>query len=280
MNHFFKNLILFCISLILIASIILVYSHYIGTSGLNVKEQAIHYENLSKDIYGLKFVHISDIHYGRTIHEKELENLVKQINLTKPDILVFTGDLIDKDTQLSSEEENKIIEILKKIDVNIGKYAVMGDHDQENFDHLIVSSGFTNLNDQYETIYFNATDYILIAGINTNNNKNDKIKEVLSYIETSEVKPNYSILLLHKPDVIDQIDYSKFNLILAGHSHNGQIRIPGIGAILKWKGSQKYYDSHYTLNNSELYISGGLGVAEINFRLFNHPSFNLYRLVN
>ena len=164
--------------------------------------------------------------------------------------------------------------------MNIGKYAVMGDHDQENFDHLIVSSGFTNLNDQYETIYFNATDYILIAGINTNNNENDKIKEVLSYIETSEVKPNYSILLLHKPDVIDQIDYSKFNLILEGHSHNGQIRIPGIGAILKWKGSQKYYDSHYTLNNSELYISGGLGVSEINFRLFNHPSFNLYIIVN
>ena len=77
----------------------------------NSSEQAIHYESLSKDIYGLKIVHISDIHYGRTIHEKELENLVKQINLTKPDILVFTGDLIDKDTQLSSEEENKIIEI-------------------------------------------------------------------------------------------------------------------------------------------------------------------------
>ena len=70
-----------------------------------------------------------------------------------------------------------------------------------------------------------------------------------------------------------------FNLILAGHSHAGQVRLPFIGALILPEGAQKYYDSHYKLDNSDLYISNGLGVSNFNFRLFNTPSYNVYRLI-
>lgn len=283
MNHFLKRFISFCIFLILIVTAILLYSHYIGTTGLNINEYAIHNSSISNDIYGLKIVQITDIHYGRTVHESELKKMVEKINLTKPDIVVFTGDLIDKDTTLTEDEEKKVIEILSNIDADIGKYAISGDQDDsnQNYWNLMENSGFINLDDTYQTIYFNSSDYILLAGIHTNeNNIENKTKEVLNYIETSELKPNYTILLLHKPDYIDLFDSSKFNLILAGHSLNGQIRLPILGALIKPNGAKKYYESHYSLNSNDIYISSGLGTTEISFRLFNHPSFNLYRLIN
>lgn len=280
-----KRIIIFCLLFIIISCSILLYSHYIGTSGLITNEFNIKYSSISENIYGLKIVHISDIHYG-TVNEEELQNLVKKINLTKPDIVVFTGDLIDSEIDITSEEEQMISNYLNEIDANIGKYTIKGNEDikNKNWDIIMENGGFINLNDNYKNIYFNDKDYILLVGMSSNYNNsdkiNDKIKETLNDLETSEKKPNYSILIMHEPDFIDSIDYSKFNLVLAGHSHNGQIIIPGIGGIIKPKYAQKYNEKYYKLNTTEFYISGGLGTSQIDFRLFNRPSFNLYRLVN
>ena len=71
----------------------------------------------------------------------------------------------------------------------------------------------------------------------------------------------------------------KPNLILAGHSHNGQIRLPIIGGLTKFEEAKKYSNSKYNIDNTTLFISGGLGTSKYEFRLFNHPSINFYRLV-
>ena len=83
---------------------------------------------------------------------------------------------------------------------------------------------------------------------------------------------------MHEPDFIDNLNYSYFNLILAGHSHNGQINIPLFGAVTTPEYAKKYYDSYYKVGNSELYISSGLGTSNYNFRFCNKPSINFYRL--
>ena len=62
------------------------------------------------------------------------------------------------------------------------------------------------------------------------------------------------------------------------HSHNGQIRLPGIGALYTPNGSKKYYDNYYDLDETPLYISSGIGVSIVNYRLFNKPSINFYRI--
>ncbi len=283
---FIKKFIIFLLLTIVIIGSIIFYSRYIGTSGIFINEYKIVNKNLSNDFYGLKIVHISDLHYGRTINEKELNELVEKINLTKPDMVVLTGDLIDKDTNLTENDIEIISTAFNKIDVTIGKYAIKGNHDYnfEKWDILIENSGFVNLNDKYELIFANENDYILLSGMSTNVygdlSVKEKVKIFEDFINNSEIKPNYSILLMHEPDFIDDFDYNNFNLILAGHSHNGQIRLPIIGAIIKPNYGKKYYDSYYELKNTDLYISNGLGVSEINFRLFNRPSFNLYRLTN
>ncbi len=281
-----KRFIIFLIFFILIITGTLLYSRYIGTTGLNIKEYRLTYKKLTDDFYGLKIIHLTDIHYGRTIHKKELDHIKKEVNLMKPDIIVFTGDLIDKDTKLSKEDLKIINAFLNGLEANIGKYAITGNHDYgfKNYDIILENGGFTNLNDKYELIYTNTTNNILLAGVSTNIYGKKTIKEKLNdtfeYLKNTDNKPVLSILIMHEPDFIDDIDYSKFNLVLAGHSHNGQVRLPFVGALIKPNYAQKYYDEHYKIKNTDLYISSGIGVSEVNFRLFNRPSVNLYRLTN
>ena len=87
---------------------------------------------------------------------------------------------------------------------------------------------------------------------------------------------SYKIMLTHAPDVIDKLDTMP-DLILAGHSHNGQVRIPFMPPLFKVNGARIYNDEKYVLDNSLLYISGGVGTSRYPLRLFNKPSINLYR---
>ena len=75
-----------------------------------------------------------------------------------------------------------------------------------------------------------------------------------------------------------EFDYSKFNLILAGHNQGGIIKLPIIGGIILPKNNYLYGLDYYKKKDTNIYISNGLGNRDINFRLFNKPSFNFYRL--
>lgn len=266
----------------------LLYSRFISTKGLNVKEYKIVNEKITDNFHGLKVIHLTDVHYGTTINKKELTKLVNKINKIKPDIVVLTGDLLDKDTELSKKQQKELTSTLAKIETTIGKYAINGNHDYKykTFNTIIEKSGFINLNDTYDQIYKDGNNYILISGISTSLHGDKTIEEklentnnLLKEIPEDEKNDIYKILLVHEPDIIDKINI-KFDLVLAGHSHYGQIRLPLIGAIMTPELSKKYYDEHYSINNTELYISGGLGTSTIKFRFMNKPSINFYRITN
>ncbi len=289
-NVFFKKVIIFFIFLIIIISSILLYSRFIATKNIQIHEYKIVNKNFVDEYYGLKIVHISDIHYGRITFIKELNELVNKVNKTKPDIIIFTGDLIDQDTKITNEDADKISSVLSKMNANVGKYAINGNHDfyLKNWDLIIENSGFKILNDTYDLIYLKSDKYIMISGMSTNSygkkSINEKLNDSINFLKEKkdDEKPIYSILIMHEPDYVDDVNLNNYNLVLAGHSHNGQVRLPFIGA-LKFSlpmGSRKYYDNYYKVKNSDLYISNGIGTSKVNFRLFNRPSFNLYRFTN
>ena len=194
--------------------------------------------------------------------------------------------MIDRDTKLDDALKGEISEALSSINANVGKYAISGNHDSNfsEWESIINDSGFKNLNDTYELIYNDGYTPILLAGLSSNLNNQVDITErynkILEYSNNENIKELYKILLIHEPDYINNIDYSNFNLILAGHSHNGQVRVPFIGGIILPNGAKKYYKEHYKINNTDLYISSGIGTSGISFRLFNKPSINFYRLTN
>lgn len=268
--------------IIILISLFFVYSKHFGTNGLIVKEYAVVDSNLPNNFYGLKIVQISDIHYKVTTTKEELKDTIDEINLLKPDIVILSGDLFDNSITYSNKDYKDLTNILNNIDYTIGKYAIKGEHDLniKKWENIINDSNFINLNDNYEKIYYNGLDPILLIGINSNYKKNHIEKSLQNIYKEINEDIKYSILVLHEPDFIDKIDYSKFNLILAGHSHNGEINLPFIGGIIKNKYSKNYYKEYYELNNTKLYISSGIGTSKYKLRFLNKPSFNLYRLRN
>ena len=244
------------------------YSRYIETKLFRIKEYNIVNKKIPKNFNGFKILHITDIHYKITTDKSNLEKIIKIINLTKPDIVIFTGDLFDKDYKYTKKDLKDLESLLKKIDYNIEKIAIKGDSDNKDFNTVFENSNFKILNNSYELIYYKGNDPILIYNTDSKNN-------ILSEVNESY---KYSILLIHQPDNVTKIDLNNTNLILAGHSLNGQIVLPYFGGLIKQKGASKYYKEYYKINNSVMYISSGIGTVNYKFRLFNIPSVNLYRL--
>ncbi len=256
----------------------ILYMHFIGTKGLTVREYKIESASLPESFHGFKIVQFSDLHYLTTIHQKELDNMVDKINQLKPDIVVFTGDLIDYTKEPSETDINDLITSLNRIEVTTGLYAIKGNHDYEKdyFEKIFNETNFKILNNTYELIYYKGNTPILLTGLGSILQNDSDMDQAFSYDQEDNL---YTITLLHEPDVIDDI-VSKYSvdLALAGHSHNGQIRLPGIGAIMKVEEGKKYPNEQYEIGNTKLYVSGGLGTSMYEFRLFTRPSINLYRL--
>lgn len=275
----------FFIEITILISLVVAYSYYIEPKLLTFKEYNIKNENITENFQGFKIIHITDIHYGKNYNKEKMQKLISSINDQKPDIVVLTGDLIYKKTKMTIELSTEISDYLKQIDAKIGKYAINGDNDLkfDEWTNIINNGNFKNLNNTYDTIYKNGYSNLLIAGTSTFKDKisiNDKLNKTMEYVNSFEKDgPIFKILLTHEPDYIDDLNNNIFDLILSGHSLHGQIKIGPIPLLLK-KGAQKYVLSHYKIDNSDLYISNGLGTEDYNYRLFNTPSYNIYKLTN
>ena len=263
---------------ILVIALIILYARFIGTSGLIVKEYPLKTSYLPSSYDGFKIVHFSDLHYGSTVSLKEIKKLVSKINEQNPDLVIFTGDLIDQDYTLSEKERDKLIKELSNIDANIETLTVIGNHDYKNDDFNIITEALEwhFLDNTYEYVFNKSEIPIVFVGLDDLMLGSPDYNNAFSYL--NEIDGNYyTIVLGHEPDQIDEISNYDFNLFLSGHSHLGQVRVPLIGAVYTPYGSKKYYDEHYKVKNSELYISNGIGTSILKLRLFNRPSINLYR---
>lgn len=254
---------------ILICFLLFIYARYINTSGFVTHEVAVIDEALPQDYNGFKVVHFSDLHYGRTTFEEDLKKIVEEINYLSPDVIVFTGDLFDSDS-IRDEDIEIVTKYLKQLEARLYKFAVIGDYDQkylETYQSFLEESDFILLDNESYLLYDNSTEPINIVGL-TNTN------DILSLYDTDA----FTITLVHEPDLIKDIHNS--NVVLAGHSLGGQIKIPFVGGIIKQDGASNYIDDYYEVENQQLYISNGIGTQKFSFRMFNKPSINFYRFYN
>lgn len=281
-SHKFLNFIIF-LFLILIG--LFLYARYISTTGLIVKEYRIVNNKIPASFNGVKIVHISDVHYGNTTIMEDVKRLVKKVNEIEPDLIVFTGDLVADNYKLNTQDKNKLIEHFKSLDNNLGKYAVKGEEDELNdyFDSIMNQSEFKVLDNSFDLIYNKGLTPIYLGGTADSLKSTIDLNNTFKYYKAEKkgpYEPKYKVILTHEGDnASDIISYDKnTSLILAGHSHNGQIVIPFFGGSYLPNGSKKYSAPHYNVSGTEIFISSGIGTSTFDYRFLNKPSINLYRL--
>lgn len=264
--------------LIVFSFIILVfilYGFFLNPRDFKVVENKIVVDNLNESFNGFKILQISDLLIGSTKSVADLDKISSKVDDLKPDIIVFTGDIITDQYQLNSDELTKLKDFFKNIEPKLYKYAVMGDNDLkqiEVFQEIMKESDFFILDNESKYLFYQDNIPIKITGI-TNLDNINKALTIEDNLDTS-----LNLVITHYPDYADEISREKVDIILAGHSLKGQIRIPFWGGILKKENGNKYLNDYYEVNNTRLYISGGLGTEKIQFRTFNKPEINLYRL--
>lgn len=258
--------------IILIIILILLYGTYVEPNFIFVNEYDIKNKNIPNSFNNFKIAHFSDVLYKDDNDLDRLKDVRTKINDKKVDIIIFSGDLIKKDSKLTQKEIDKITKELAKMNSKYGKYYVTGDNDNKNelYDGIMQNSGFISINNFFDNIYSETSENILLIGLNT------KIDTSLLTNIINENKSSYKILVFHESDSFDEIKNYDVNLVLSSNSLNGQVNIPGIKKLFLDKNSNEYYEPYYKIKKKDFYISNGIGNDKINFRLLNNPSINFY----
>lgn len=265
----------FLIIFILLIGIVLLDGFFINSKGFKVVEESIEVASLENSFDGFKIMQISDFLIKNKNDLDNIKNIVKSINERKPDIVVFTGDLINSNNNLSDTDINNLTNILKDIDCTLYKYAIYGDNDLKNidvFNKVMTNSNFIIIDNESKYLFYKDVKPVKITGLKNNSD----ISKAL-YL-SDELDTTLNLVLTHNPDDIDLLSSDEEYVVLAGGSLKGQVRIPFFGGIIKKDGYKKYTESYYNIGNIKLYNSGGIGNNNVNFRLFNKPEINLYRL--
>lgn len=267
--------------IILLISLLFLYAKYVGIKGLIVKEYRIESNILTSNFSGIKIVHFSDLIYKSTVDKNDVKELISRINELKPDIVVFTGDLVNKNKKYKNEDIEFLEEQLLNIEATIGKYAIYGDADYsfEDYKTIMEKAKFNILNNSYDEIFYKNNDSMFIVGLPSSSKEEVKFEEAFSFYKEDE-KRKYIIVLAHDSKTIKLLDDTTYevDLILGGHSLNGSVVVPYYGGVFLDDLADKYYQEHYSKGITDIYISSGIGTNKYPYRIFNKPSINLYRL--
>ena len=265
-----KRIVISIIIIFLLVFFTFFYITTIGTTSLIVNEEAIVNQKIPKSFSGLKVIQFGDLHYSNNDLLKDVVNAITKRN---PYLILFTGDLLG-DEDLTPGNRKKLVKELKKLNATLGKYAVLGESDNDEALSILLDCGFTVLDDSNELIYNESNEPIMLVGLNTNN-------EVINYDKafTNYNVNIYTITIFHKPDYIDDfVEIYPVDLALAGHSHLGEIRIPYLLNLANKDYASKYINPYYEINNTKFYITSGIGTDTYDVRINARPSINFFRL--
>ncbi|MFV0498945.1 MAG: metallophosphoesterase [Bacilli bacterium] len=267
-----------CLYVFIILIIFVIYAIFIEPNRITHYDYFIKNEKIPDSFDGFKIIHLTDIHYGKNFGIKKMNKLVKEINSLDPDIIVITGDFLDKHATFTEQQKEKIIDGLNSFKASIGKYIITGNHEHKHsyFAKLIEKTNFKFLDNETDIIYNESYKKIAINGYESCTYKTSNFGKNSSFEDDL-----FTISLLHEPDCIkDVLDIQSSNLVLSGHSHGGQVKLPFIGAVVTPLLGQKYIEGSYQVNGATLYVSTGIGVSSITARFMNVPSYNVYRLIS
>ncbi|WP_102347110.1 metallophosphoesterase [Bacillus sp. Marseille-P3661] len=276
-RSFLKQLTSIGIGSFLLSSITYSYARYIEPKQLKIIKHELISTKIPKSFDGVRIILFSDTHLGHNYTIDQFSNLVETINEQVPDIILFTGDLIDAPNEYN--EINKVAPLLKNLRAPLGKFSIYGNHDHggygsEEIKKIMDTSNFELLVNQNRKVYNKMQDYIYISGLD------DAMLGRPDAVLAMEGLDNqtFNIMLAHQPDTIDDLLHFPIDIQLSGHSHGGQIQLPFYGPIFTPTGALRYYEGFYNVGQISLYVNRGIGTTRVPFRFLSTPELTVFVL--
>ncbi|HAF31242.1 MAG TPA: hypothetical protein DCG75_19560 [Bacteroidales bacterium] len=264
-----------------------------GRFNFRIENEKLSFQNLPADFNGFKIVQISDIHIGSFLgHENQVKSAIDLVNEQNPDVILFTGDLVNN----FAEELNGWIPILSKLKAKYGKFSILGNHDYgdyfdwkneaekaknlNNLKQAHADIGFRLLLNESEEIQFNGSNIALIGVENWGLPPFPQYGNLSLAMNGSADLP-FKILMSHDPSHWDAevIHRTDIDLTLSGHTHGMQFGIE-IGNI-KWSPVKYKYPRWaglYKEDNQYLYVNRGFGYIGFPGRIGMAPEITVLEL--
>ncbi|WP_134683190.1 metallophosphoesterase [Brevibacillus migulae] len=242
---------------------------------LEVHEMKLSLPRLPHSFEGFRICHFTDLHVGHYLDEVGLTRLVETITSCEPDLICFTGDLVDKDVN-SLEEAMPFLQNLK---APAGKFAVLGNHDYRTDAMAVIQAwkqaGFCVLRNQHAAVS-RAKERLYILGVDDVLYGDPQLEEALEGIPEAACK----ILLAHEPDYASTAAAYPIDLQLSGHSHGGRVRLPVVGHLLVPQLGSLYPDGYYDAGGSglQVFTSRGVGTTLMPVRFLCPPQIAMITL--
>lgn len=247
---------------------------------IDVTERTVASSRLPESFDGFKIIHVSDFH--NAFFGRQSRHLLDVIRRQKGDVILMTGDVIDR----RIPNFTRAVNFIHKLTKILPAYYVTGNHEAHYTEWMklkavIDASGMKDISNDAEKLY-KGRDYINLVGIHDpwffGYEGNPFILQrfrgqLVERIYHTVDEQDFSILMAHRPEYFNFYNKLPVDLVLSGHAHGGQIRLPYIkGLYAPHQGVlPKYSEGVHNKKDTTLSISRGVGNSRFPFRVFNHP---------
>jgi predicted MPP superfamily phosphohydrolase len=247
-----------------------IWAFFVEPNRLVVHRDAIVIDSWPKELGGLRIAMIGDVHTDtRYINEAKLQKIVELTNQQNPDLIVLLGDYMHGGTNNPERVEPEVTaRYLKQLKAPLGVYAVLGNHDwwyngdkvRQAFEH----EGIPILDDEVKELNWRGRSFWL-AGLADLWTRPQHVTQTIANAPSGST----IIALTHNPDIFPTLPQS-VPLLLAAHTHGGQVNIPLLGTpVVPSEFGSKYTAGHVFENNHHLFVTTGIGtsIMRVRFRV-------------
>jgi len=233
-------------------------------------------KNLPFTFHNYRIINLTDIHLGQWISPEYLSGVVDYVNSLNPDMITLTGDYV---SYILEGYEDDLLDSFKRLKAKDGKFAVLGNHDHwadaDEIRKILKKSNIVDLSNDVYTLEKDG-EKLNISGVDSLTVGADDFDKVLEKLPSDGA----SILLVHEPDFAKiSSKTGRFDLQMSGHSHGGQLVIPGVKTTpFRCSYSFKYPVGAYNVDNMIQYTSKGLGTNSFWLRINCKPEITQFYL--
>ena len=274
----------------LVGSAGFIYPSFIEPRHAQVRRIQLSIQGLPNALNGLTIAHLTDLHRSRVVSTAYLAKCIAMANALSPDIIAFTGDYLTRSSHLGllgelafeddvppAEHVRQCAQCMSSARAKYGIFASLGNHDHwfdgDAVTKTIEAVGIPVLRNTNRRVRING-EPLAIVGLGDLWTEGVDMRGAFRNVDSP-----FTLVLMHNPDSFEHWSREGSHLILAGHTHGGQVNIPLLGPlVVPSRYGKKYAHGLFTRGEARMYVSRGIGLISPPVRFNCPPEIALFQL--